>query len=204
MGRACKIFLWVAGVTCFIVGVVLDWINFEELRQNDIDLEATGNKACDFALDKYHWIFMASVIIKMLSGILEYYFGLKSLDTEDETRNKYDILSLIFNIITSTCQAADLLLLVLFSYHCLDNERRHHVLRFLGDDKDDALAGALGTVGIIFNLTIKRNILTILQSLCSPCTKHEHGPLKWLSFFSLLLIFTCVGLAIALVLKLDL
>jgi hypothetical protein len=198
---------------------VFDWFNFEELRQNDTEIEATGNKACDFALDEYHWIFMASIICKMIFGCLDNIFGYKSIckdkgktnkvmpfetNKEAEKSKRFDTLSLLFNVLTSCFQVADLLLLVLFSYKCLDSEGRHHVLRFLGDDKDDVIASIFGTAGIIFNLTIKRNILTIFKTLfCSDDKDENRGWQKFLSFLSLILICVCVGLAIALLLKLD-
>jgi hypothetical protein len=219
MGRCCLWLLWIAGVSCFIFGVVFDWFNFEELRKNDIEIEATGNKACDFALDKYHWTFMGSIICKMIFGFLDNYFGYRSICKEKEKRNKelpfdtdkevkkrkrFETLSLLFNVLTSSFQVMDLLLLVLFSYKCLDSEGRHHVLRFLGDDKDDVIASIFGTAGIIFNLTIKKNILTILKALfCSDDEGDNNCLQKFLSVLSIILIFVCVSLAIALLLKLD-
>jgi hypothetical protein len=202
MDCSCSKVLWFAGVSCFIFGVVFDWINFEGLRRNDIEIEDTGNKACNLALNEYHWIFMVSVICKMLAGFLEYLFGIISIKKGGEGKNTYDTLSLLFSVITSCFQVADLLLLVLFSYKCLDKEKRHHVLRFLGDDTDDAIASIFGTACIIFNLTIKRNILDILKALCEPCPDDNRGCLKILSIFSIILIFVCFGLAIALIIKL--
>jgi hypothetical protein len=197
--RCCSAFLWLFGVGLFVTSVVFDWINFVELRKNDEEIESTGKKPCDFALNKYHWIFMASVISKMFFGILEYIFSALSLCEQNDDNSMMDTISLFFNVITTICQALDLLLLVLFSYFCLDDDQIHHVKAFISDAKDDFLAGVLGTAGIIFNLAIKKNILTVFKSIC--CSNHSGKCHKRLSCTSLFFVLVCIGLAIALLLK---
>jgi hypothetical protein len=190
----CSVLLWVAGVTLFTTSVVFDLKNFHELRENDEQIESTGKKSCDFALNEYHKIFLAFVICKMGFGLLEYIFGALSLHD-----NAFSTLSLVCNTITTFFQALDLLLLVLFSYCCLDDDQIHHVKAFISDEKDDFVAGILGTAGIMFNLAIKKNILTVLKAICSDDASKLH---KRLSCTSLFFIFVCFGLAIALLRKL--
>jgi hypothetical protein len=135
----------------------------------------------------------------MIFGIVEYIFGALSLCEPDDD-NDFATTSLVCNTFTSFCQALDLLLLVLFSYYCLDDDQIHHVKAFISDEKDDFVAGILGTAGIMFNLAIKKNILTVLKAIfCSDYASKWH---KRLSCASLFFISVCIGLAIALLRKL--
>ncbi|XP_060595299.1 uncharacterized protein LOC132749518 [Ruditapes philippinarum] len=213
----CSIILWLLGVGFFIASVVFDWGNFYELRKNDEEIKSTGIESCDFALDEYHWIFMAFVICKMISGIFEYVFGGLSLCEENEDSNGYDTASLVCNIFTTFFQALDLLLLVLFSYHCLSDDEIHHVRAFISDETDDFVAGVSGSAGLIFNLVIKKNTVTIFKAfidIISVCCGKEkrYGEsygiqdprthYKVLTWISVLLIFVCIALVIALSMKL--
>ena len=192
----CSVLLWIFGVSCFLVSVVFDWKNFTELQENEKQFNTTKNQFCDNVNNGYPWIFMVFIFCKMICGILEYISGALSLCKQNNNDNIWDTISLVFCMITTIFQTLDLLLLVLYSYRCLDDDRSHQIQAFISYEKDDFVASVFGTFGIAFNLALKKNILTVFKAVC--CSDDASKKHKILSCTCLFFIIVCFVLALML------
>ena len=200
---AVRIIMYLLGVSCFVASVVFDLKNFSELQEKEKQINSTGKQFCDNARDKYPraWTFFAFVMCKMFFGVLECILSLLSLRLYDQNSNNNicDTVSLFFSTCFTIFQTFDLLLLVLYSYICLDNNRSNQVPVYLSYGTDDCVESVLGTAVIVFNLAIKKNIMTLCKAIC--CSEGASKAHKILSRIILILFIVCIILAIMLAVK---
>jgi hypothetical protein len=191
--------VYVIGIIFTIVGIVFDWFNFSELRRNQQNIEKTEIESCDTDVKVYPWIYMAFVIGKMLSAVPEIVFSGISLYINSNKLIVYDTLSLITAFFLSLFQCLDLLILVIFSFDCRQPEGSNVFHDLIRDTLNDLLSGVFGTFGLIFSLTVKKNISALFKVARSCCRKNEISTTV-LVFSVLLMICVLICLILAILL----
>jgi hypothetical protein len=189
----------VLGIIFTIVGIVFDWFNFSELRRNQKNIEKTEIECCDY-VNVYPWIYLALVIIKMCLTVTENVLkGISLRIGSDELIVWQDKWSLIITFLLSVVQCLDLLLLVIFSFECLQRGGSNDFHDLIWDIINDFLSGFFGTVGLFLSLTVKKHILAVFKVAGSCCRETEINTC-YCVFSVLLMICVVISWSLAIIL----
>jgi hypothetical protein len=142
---------------------------------------------------------MAFVIGKMLFAVLENVFVGKSLRIGSDKLNDCDTLSLIITFFLSLFQCLDLLILVIFSFECLQPEGSNVFHDLIRDTLNDFLSGLFGTAGLVLSLTVKKHFSAVFKVAGSCCQKKEITT-TYRVFSFLLMICVLISLILAIIL----
>jgi hypothetical protein len=142
---------------------------------------------------------MAFVIGKMFFVVPENVLVGISLRIGSDELNDCDTWSLIITFVLSLFQCLDLLLLVIFSFDCLQPGGSNVFHDLIGDTLTDWLSGFFGTAGLILSLTVKKNFSAV-SKVARSCCRETEITTTYRVFSVLLMICVVISVILAIIL----